>query len=60
MDGLSCHMPASESRPALEVLREQISRLEGRSGRRRAILPFGLDEIDSRLPGGGADAGGSS
>lgn len=53
MDGLSCHMPASESRPALEVLREQISRLEGRSGRRRAVLPFGLDEIDSRLPGGG-------
>ncbi|GBQ33111.1 hypothetical protein AA12717_4121 [Gluconacetobacter sacchari DSM 12717] len=50
-------MPASEPRPALEVLRAQISRLEGRVGRRRALLPFGLREIDSRLPGGGLALG---
>ncbi|GAA4503844.1 damage-inducible protein [Gluconacetobacter aggeris] len=50
-------MPAPEPRSALEVLREQISRLEGGAGRRRAVLPFGLEEIDSRLPGGGLTLG---
>ncbi|MBO1324307.1 ImuA family protein [Acetobacter sp. TBRC 12305] len=43
----------SAPRPALEALREQISRLEGHNRLRRPTLPFGVPEIDSRLPGGG-------
>lgn len=50
-------MTQPDTRPALEALRAQISRLEGRSGRERAVLPFGVGEIDRRLPGGGLALG---
>lgn len=40
-------------KPAIEALRAQIERLECLSRRSRSVLPFGIAEIDSRLPGGG-------
>jgi protein ImuA len=39
--------------PALEALHAQIEKIEGRSRRVKAVLPFGIVERDSRLPGGG-------
>ncbi|WP_334147154.1 ImuA family protein [Hyphomicrobium sp.] len=44
-------------RPAIESLRAQIEKIEGRSQRARSALPFGIAEIDSRLPGGGLALG---
>lgn len=38
-------------------LRARIERIEGAAGRARAALPFGLGEIDRRLPGGGLALG---
>lgn len=43
--------------PAIAELRERIARLDGGSGRTRSVLPFGLPEIDRRLPGGGLALG---
>lgn len=39
--------------PAIESLRAQIEKIEGRSRRLRSVLPFGITELDTRLPGGG-------
>ena len=50
-------MPAPKPRPALEALRAQVSRLEGQGRRRRGVLPFGMPEIDGRLPDGGLALG---
>ncbi|HXW71018.1 MAG TPA: damage-inducible protein [Methylocella sp.] len=50
-------MKSSISRPALEELRARIRRLEGVSGRRQAVLPFGIEAIDRHLPGGGLALG---
>jgi protein ImuA len=47
---------ASHSSAIIE-LRERIARLEGRSRRAKSVLPFGIPEIDSRLPGGGLARG---
>ncbi|WP_408891858.1 hypothetical protein [Novacetimonas pomaceti] len=44
-------------KPGLETLRAAISRLEGHSDRRRKVLPFGVREIDNRLPGAGLALG---
>ncbi|MBD0417466.1 ImuA family protein [Oryzicola mucosus] len=47
-------------RPANAViakLQERIAHLEGGAGRARNVLPFGLAEIDQRLPGGGLSLG---
>ncbi|MGO9236420.1 MAG: ImuA family protein [Methylocella sp.] len=44
-------------RPAIEELRTRIQRLEGASGRRRSVLPFGIQAIDRHLPGGGLALG---
>ncbi|MCQ9156303.1 ImuA family protein [Acidomonas methanolica] len=44
-------------RPAVEALQTTIARLEGNKGRTRAVLPFGVREIDARLPGGGLALG---
>jgi protein ImuA len=38
-------------------LRDRIQRLEGPSGRARQVLPFGVADIDQRLPGGGLALG---
>ncbi|MCP3404803.1 ImuA family protein [Bradyrhizobium sp. CCGB01] len=43
--------------PAIECLRAQIERIEGRSRRVQSVLPFGLTDIDSRLPSGGLALG---
>ncbi|NKL34983.1 damage-inducible mutagenesis protein [Rhizobium leguminosarum bv. viciae] len=37
----------------LDGLREQIAHLETGSQRKRGVLPFGVAQIDERLPGGG-------
>lgn len=43
--------------PAIESLRAQIERIEGKSRRAKSVLPFGIAEMDSRLPGGGLALG---
>jgi protein ImuA len=43
--------------PIIEELRERIQRLESGPARRRTTLPFGVKEIDRRLPGGGLALG---
>ncbi len=47
----------THKKPGLETLRATIRRLEGHSDRRRTVLPFGVREIDARLPGGGLALG---
>ncbi|MBW4656539.1 MAG: ImuA family protein [Kaiparowitsia implicata GSE-PSE-MK54-09C] len=42
---------------SIAELRERVQRLEGAKGRARTVLPFGLPEVDSRLPGGGLALG---
>jgi hypothetical protein len=43
--------------PIIEELRERIQHLESGPARRRTTLPFGVKEIDRRLPGGGLALG---
>ncbi|MBB3173746.1 protein ImuA [Endobacter medicaginis] len=43
----------ARKKPALEALQATIARLEGHKSHKRAVLPFGVKEIDARLPGGG-------
>lgn len=43
--------------PALAHLRAQIARIEGEGRRASGVLPFGLPELDRRLPGGGLALG---
>lgn len=43
--------------PAIESLRAQIKKIEGRSRRVKSVLPFGIAEVDTRLPGGGSALG---
>jgi protein ImuA len=50
-------MSVSVQPPAIRRLREQIQRLEGVPLRARSVLPFGIEAIDSRLPGGGLALG---
>jgi protein ImuA len=38
-------------------LRAQIDKIEGRRRRARSALPFGIPEVDARLPGGGLSLG---
>jgi len=45
------------SPPAIDVLRAQIRGLETAGCRLSGVLPFGLAEIDARLPGGGLALG---
>ncbi|MBZ0123664.1 MAG: damage-inducible protein [Roseovarius sp.] len=42
---------------ALESLRAQIAQIEDRERRARSVLPFGIAEVDSRLPGNGLAVG---
>lgn len=42
---------------AIQSLREQIARIEGTNRRAKAVLPFGVAEVDARLPGGGLALG---
>jgi protein ImuA len=50
-------MSTSVTRPAIEELRARIRRLEGAAGQRRSVLPFGINELDRHLPGGGLALG---
>ncbi|WIM12479.1 MAG: Error-prone repair protein ImuA [Enhydrobacter sp.] len=50
-------MTTVRPKPAIEALRAQIEKLECRSRRSKSVLPFGIAEIDSRLPGGGLTLG---
>jgi protein ImuA len=50
-------MATSVATPIVEELRERIQRLEGGVARRRAVLSFGVKEIDRRLPDGGLALG---
>jgi protein ImuA len=43
--------------PVIAKLQERIAHLEGSAGRAREVLPFGVVEIDRRLPGGGLAMG---
>lgn len=43
--------------PAIESLRAQIEKIEGRTLRAKSVLPFGIAEVDARLPGGGLARG---
>lgn len=50
-------MPDPAAKPVIAELRERIERLEGGPARQRQVLPFGVPEIDGRLPGGGLALG---
>jgi protein ImuA len=43
--------------PAIETLRTAIERIEGRAARAKKVLPFGIADVDARLPGGGLALG---
>ena len=43
--------------PAIKSLRAQIEKIEGRARRVKSVLPFGIADIDARLPGGGLTLG---
>lgn len=43
--------------PVIAQLQERIAHLENGAGRVREALPFGLPDIDRRLPGGGLGLG---
>ena len=43
--------------PAIALLREKIQRIEAVSRRVSGVLPFGLQQLDDRLPGGGLALG---
>jgi protein ImuA len=50
-------MSTSVTRSGIDELRERIRRLESAAGRRRLVLPFGIQAIDRHLPGGGVALG---
>jgi protein ImuA len=50
-------MSVSVQPSAIRRLREQIQCLEGVPLRARTVLPFGIEAIDGRLPGGGLALG---
>ena len=43
--------------PAIDVLREKIRRIESVTRRASGVLPFGVADVDRRLPGGGLARG---
>lgn len=45
--------PSGAANPVMAGLRERIRHLEGAERRARRVLPFGVEAIDRRLPGGG-------
>lgn len=50
-------MPPRPSLQALAALRRQVAALEGEGGLGLAVLPFGLTDLDRRLPRGGLALG---
>jgi protein ImuA len=49
------HAPAGHL--TVSELRERIARLDGHGRRARSVLPFGIPDLDARLPGGGLALG---
>jgi protein ImuA len=49
--------PKVRPTPAIDELRAQIRRIEGSRRRAKSVLPFGVPEVDSRLPDGGLARG---
>ncbi|MBZ9973965.1 MULTISPECIES: damage-inducible protein [unclassified Mesorhizobium] len=43
--------------PAIGTLRASIEKIEGRSRPTKSVLPFGIPDLDKRLPGGGLALG---
>jgi len=50
-------MAAASPPTAIAELRRQLGRMESRSRSEATVLPFGLSDIDSNLPGGGLALG---
>ena len=50
-------MSARSFDPTIAALRQQIAAMEGEGGPKRGVLPFGVDELDRGLPGGGLALG---
>jgi protein ImuA len=50
-------MPAQPDRAVVSALQERVRSLEGARNHERSVLPFGVREIDGRLPGGGLALG---
>ncbi|MCX8999698.1 damage-inducible protein [Rhizobiaceae bacterium BDR2-2] len=50
-------MSETAAMPVIAALRERIGRLENGPVRARQVLPFGIPEIDRKLPGGGLALG---
>jgi len=50
-------MNEAAASPVLTGLRARMQRLEGGRTHGRTVLPFGIKEIDGRLPGGGLALG---
>jgi len=48
---------SSPSKPLLDALRTRIRRIETSEKRDRGVLPFGIEAVDRRLPGGGLSLG---
>ena len=46
-------MTHARSSRVIDDLRDRIAHLEGNASRKALVLPFGVPEIDQRLPGGG-------
>ncbi|AJD41681.1 cell division inhibitor SulA family protein [Rhizobium gallicum bv. gallicum R602sp] len=46
-------MAQTNANPIISELRDRIQHLEGAVVRPKAVLPFGVQEIDERLPSGG-------
>jgi protein ImuA len=50
-------MTEAGPRPQLAALRARVAQIEGADRRHSGVLPFGIDAIDARLPGGGLARG---
>jgi protein ImuA len=50
-------MSTPASHLTVSELRERIARLEGHGRRAKSVLPFGIIDLDTRLPGGGLALG---
>lgn len=50
-------MTHARSSRVIDDLRDRIAHLEGSASRKPLVLPFGVPEIDQRLPGGGMACG---
>ncbi len=50
-------MPRAYNTRVIDDLRQRIAHLEGAASRKAVVLPFGIPEMDERLPGGGLSFG---